>query len=120
MLHLSFFPGDLRPALARTAPACKVAAALLHFVDEHREQLIARVTSVDPVLDKLHGKVLSEGEYEAVRAEATNQDKMRKLFSFSPSWSWDCKDQLYEALKETHPHLIMDLLGKSDRVSVGS
>ncbi|CAO2644018.1 NACHT, LRR and PYD domains-containing protein 1b allele 2 [Lemmus lemmus] len=91
-----------------------------HFVDQHREQLVTRVTSVDPLLDKLHGLVLSEEEYEAVRAEATNQHKMRKLFSLSRSWTRACKDQVYQALKETHPHLIMDLLEKLNSVSVGS
>ncbi|EDM05077.1 rCG33358 [Rattus norvegicus] len=100
------------------ASAPKDAPALLHFVDQHREQLVARVTSVDPLLDKLHGLVLSEEDYETVRAEATNQDKMRKLFRGSRSWSWDCKDHFYQALKETHPHLIMDLLEKSGGVSV--
>ena len=78
------------------------------------------MTSVDPLLDKLHGLVLSEEEYEAVRAEATTQDKMRKLFSFSRSWSRADKEQVYEALKKTHPHLIMDLLERSGGVSVGS
>uniref|UniRef100_A0A8C8UGP6 NACHT, LRR and PYD domains-containing protein 1-like n=1 Tax=Peromyscus maniculatus bairdii TaxID=230844 RepID=A0A8C8UGP6_PERMB len=83
------------------------AAALLHFVDQHREQLVARVTSVDPLLDKLHSLVLSEEEYETVRAENTNQNKMRKLFN-----------QVYQALKETHTHLIMDLFEKSHRLGV--
>ena len=96
------------------------ALALPHFVDQHREQLVARVTSVDPLLDKLHGLVLSEEEYEAVLAEATTQDKMRKLFSLSWSWSRASKDQVYQALKETHPHLIMDLFESSGGVSVGS
>ncbi|XP_075847932.1 NACHT, LRR and PYD domains-containing protein 1b allele 3-like isoform X2 [Microtus pennsylvanicus] len=96
------------------------APTLLHFVDQHREQLVARVTSVDPLLDKLHGLVLSEEEYGAVRAEATTQDKMRKFFSLSRSWNRASKDQVYQALKETHPHLIMDLFERSGGVSVGS
>ncbi|XP_076792521.1 NACHT, LRR and PYD domains-containing protein 1b allele 3-like isoform X2 [Arvicanthis niloticus] len=113
-------PGDLRPALPRITSAPKDAPSLIHFMDQHREQLVARVTSVDPLLDKLHNLVLSEEDYEAVRAETTNQDKMRKLFSFSRSWSQACKDQFYQALKETHPHLVLDLLEKSGRVSLGS
>ncbi|XP_031206712.1 NACHT, LRR and PYD domains-containing protein 1a-like [Mastomys coucha] len=113
-------PGDLRPERSKIPSVPKGASSLFHFVDQHREQLVARVTSVDTLLDKLHSLVLSEDSYEAVRAEATNQDKMRKLFSLSRSWSRDCKDQFYQALKETHPHLIMDLLEKSDRVSLGS
>nr|SDA08551.1 NLR family, pyrin domain containing 1A, CAST/EiJ strain specific [Mus musculus] len=113
-------PGDLRPALPKIATAPKDAPSLLHFMDQHREQLVARVTSVDPLLDKLHGLVLSEDSYEVVRSETTNQDKMRKLFSLSRSWSWDCKDQFYQALKETHPHLVMDILEKLGGVSVRS
>ncbi|KAL1780009.1 NACHT, LRR and PYD domains-containing protein 1a-like [Sigmodon hispidus] len=111
-------PGDFRPMPPMIPAANKDAAASLHFMDQHREQLVARVTSVDPLLDKLHGLVLSEEAYDAVRAEATNQDKMRKLFSFSRSWTKDCKDKVYRALKDTHPHLIMDLYEKSHRVSL--
>ncbi|XP_021068344.1 NACHT, LRR and PYD domains-containing protein 1 [Mus pahari] len=105
-------PRDLRPAPLRIAPAPEDAPPSLHFMDQHREQLVARVTSVDSLLDKLHGLVLSEDSYEVVRAETTNQNKMRKLFSFSRSWSWVCKDQFYQALKETHPHLVKDILEK--------
>ncbi|XP_045425577.1 NACHT, LRR and PYD domains-containing protein 1 isoform X2 [Lemur catta] len=111
-------PGDLRPA-ATLVPPTPIASpssmdtpALLHFVDQYREQLVARVTSVDPVLDKLHGQVLSEEQYEQVRAEATRPGQMRKLFSFSQSWDQACKDRLYQALKETHPHLIVELWEK--------
>ncbi|XP_027282659.1 NACHT, LRR and PYD domains-containing protein 1a-like isoform X2 [Cricetulus griseus] len=105
-------PGDLRPAPLMIPAAQKDAPASLHFLDQYREQLVTRVTSVDPLLDKLHSLVLSEQEYEAVRAEATTQDKMRKLLSHSRSWTRACKDQVYRALNETHPHLIMDLLDK--------
>lgn len=110
--------GDLRLTATPVPPALKVspshglAPASLHFVDRYREQLVARVTSVDPVLDKLHGLVLSEEQYEKVRAEATTPSQMRKLFSFSKSWDWACKDKFYQALKETHPHLIVELWEK--------
>ncbi|XP_041520305.1 NACHT, LRR and PYD domains-containing protein 1a-like [Microtus oregoni] len=114
-------PGDLRPAQPIIPTPHKDAPTLPHFVDQHREQLVARVTSVDPLLDKLlHGLVLSEEEYEEVRAESTTQKKMRKLFSSSRSWTRVCKEQVYQALKETHPHLIMELLEQSGGVSVGS
>nr|KAF6305330.1 hypothetical protein mPipKuh1_009220 [Pipistrellus kuhlii] len=94
------------------SPSPPDAPDSLHFVDQHRAQLVARVTSVDAVLDKLHGQVLSEEQYEKVRAEPINPDKMRTLFSFSKSWDWSCKDQLFQALKETHPHLIEELWEK--------
>ncbi|XP_008571687.1 PREDICTED: NACHT, LRR and PYD domains-containing protein 1 [Galeopterus variegatus] len=111
-------PGDLRPAATLIPPAPIGSPSpldvpsLLHFVDRYREQLVARVTSVDPVLDKLHGQVLSEEQYERVRAEATKQSQMRMLLSISRSWDQGCKDRLYQALKETHPHLIVDLWEK--------
>ncbi|KAM5308813.1 NACHT, LRR and PYD domains-containing protein 1 isoform 2-T2 [Glossophaga mutica] len=98
--------GDLRPE-ATLVPAQRTA--LLHFVDRHREQLVARVTSVDQVLDKLHGQMLSDEQYQKVRAERTSPDKMRMLFSFSSSWNKTCKDKFYQALKESDPHLIMDI-----------
>uniref|UniRef100_A0A8C8W2Q8 NACHT, LRR and PYD domains-containing protein 1a-like n=1 Tax=Peromyscus maniculatus bairdii TaxID=230844 RepID=A0A8C8W2Q8_PERMB len=120
MHHLSFLLGDLRPAPPMIPAANKDAAASLHFVDQYREQLVARVTSVDPLLDKLHNLVLNEEEYEIVWAENTNQNKMRKLFSLSRSWSWASKNRVYRALKDTHPHLIMELLEKTGGISVGS
>ena len=67
------------------------------------------MTSVEQVLDKLHRQVLSDEQYQKVLAEPTNPDKMRMLFSFSSSWSETHKEKLYQALKETHPHLIMDI-----------
>ncbi|XP_010845735.1 PREDICTED: NACHT, LRR and PYD domains-containing protein 1 isoform X2 [Bison bison bison] len=111
-------PGDLRRTVTpvspglRASPDSPAALRLRHFVDRHREQLVARVTSVDPILDKLHGQVLSEEQYEGVRAETTAPGQMRRLFGFSRSWDWACKDRLYQALKETHPHLIMELWEK--------
>ncbi|XP_038183814.1 NACHT, LRR and PYD domains-containing protein 1a-like [Arvicola amphibius] len=102
-------PGDLRPASTLVDAAPTVARPFRHFVDQHREQLVARVTSVDPVLDRLFGQVLSEEQYEMVRAEATNPNKMRRLFSYSQSWDLARKSQFYQALKETHSHLILEL-----------
>ncbi|XP_023579180.1 NACHT, LRR and PYD domains-containing protein 1-like [Octodon degus] len=109
-------PGDLRPIAfllpppVKASPSTPNAPGLQHFVDKHLHQLVTRVTSVDAVLDKLlSGRVVSGEQYARVRAEATKPDQMRKLFSFSPSWNSVCKDKLYEALMEVHPHLIIDL-----------
>ncbi|XP_055153825.1 apoptosis-associated speck-like protein containing a CARD isoform X2 [Symphalangus syndactylus] len=81
----------------------------LHFIDQHRAALIARVTNVECLLDALHGKVLMEEQYQAVRAEPTNPSKMRKLFSFTPAWNWTCKDLLLQALRESQSYLVEDL-----------
>ncbi|XP_028932123.1 NACHT, LRR and PYD domains-containing protein 12-like isoform X2 [Ornithorhynchus anatinus] len=89
----------------------EVSLTELHFVDQPslREQLIQRVTSVDQVLDKLFGSVLSQEQYQLVRAESTNPNKMRTLFSFSPSWTQNCKDLLLKALREIHGPLLKEL-----------
>ncbi|XP_014697823.2 apoptosis-associated speck-like protein containing a CARD isoform X1 [Equus asinus] len=96
------------PALMK-APPQMAAKTALHFTDQHRAALIARVTDVDGVLDALYGRVLTEEQYQAVRAETTNPAKMRKLFSFAPAWNLTCKDLLLHALKETQPYLVADL-----------
>ncbi|XP_075785034.1 uncharacterized protein LOC142829356 isoform X2 [Pelodiscus sinensis] len=83
-----------------------------HFVERHREQLIQRVTAVDSILDSLHGPVLDTEQYERVRAEKTNQDKMRKLYGLAPSWNADCKEQFYQALREKHRYLVEELEGR--------
>lgn len=80
-----------------------------HFVDRHRAALISRVTEVNGVLDALYSRVLSEEQYQQVRAETTNPAKMRRLFSFAPSWDLSCKDLLLQALRDTQPYLVADL-----------
>uniref|UniRef100_A0A8C6B9J5 Apoptosis-associated speck-like protein containing a CARD n=1 Tax=Monodon monoceros TaxID=40151 RepID=A0A8C6B9J5_MONMO len=98
----STHPGPSSSPLLPPAPA-------LHFVEQHRAALIARVTDVDGVLDALYGKVLTEEQYQAVRVERTNPTKMRKLFSFAPAWNLTCKDLLLQALRDTQPYLVVDL-----------
>ncbi|CAH6793191.1 apoptosis-associated speck-like protein containing a CARD [Phodopus roborovskii] len=95
-------------AAATSAPPQR-AARTAHFVDCHRQALIARVTDVDGVLDALYGCVLTEDQYQAIRAETTNPNRMRKLFSFSPAWDLACKDLFLQVLKEKLPYLVADL-----------
>ncbi|XP_065450301.1 uncharacterized protein LOC101950806 isoform X5 [Chrysemys picta bellii] len=99
-------PEDLMPSVSSTKMRTDT-----HFVDQHREQLIQRVTAVDGILDSLHGPVLDTEQYQRVRAERTNPDKMRKLYELVPSWNSDCKDKLYQALKDKHSHLVEELSG---------
>lgn len=80
-----------------------------HFVDRHRRALINRVTEVSGLLDALYDTVLQEGQYQQVMAERTNPDRMRRLYSFMPSWDQNCKDLLLQALKDIHPYLVADL-----------
>ncbi|XP_045850207.1 apoptosis-associated speck-like protein containing a CARD isoform X2 [Meles meles] len=95
--------------MQETAEDLRIKCKALHFVDQHRAALIARVTDVEGVLDALYGKVLSDAQYEAVRAESTNTMKMRKLFSFAPAWDKTCKDLLLQTLRNIHPYLVADL-----------
>uniref|UniRef100_A0A803XKI5 PYD and CARD domain containing n=1 Tax=Meleagris gallopavo TaxID=9103 RepID=A0A803XKI5_MELGA len=84
----------------------------LHFVEQHREQLIQRVTSVSPVLDQLYGHVLTNEQYQSIRGMPTPQEQMRLLYSFMPSWDVACKDLFLDALKKTNNHLLQDLQGQ--------
>ncbi|XP_006121159.1 apoptosis-associated speck-like protein containing a CARD [Pelodiscus sinensis] len=82
-----------------------------HFVERHREQLIQRTTPVEPILDVLHGVVLSDEQYDTVRSGTTSQEKMRKLYELMKAWNKDCKDRLYKALKDKNRFLIEELEG---------
>ncbi|XP_068941325.1 apoptosis-associated speck-like protein containing a CARD isoform X1 [Petaurus breviceps papuanus] len=73
----------------------------IHFVDKHWTDFINYVIQLDPVLDKLCGNVLNEEQCQEVRAEDTNLDKMRKLYSFMEDWDLSRKDLFLKALKET-------------------
>ncbi|XP_060112674.1 apoptosis-associated speck-like protein containing a CARD [Heteronotia binoei] len=81
----------------------------LHFIDKHREKLIQRTSTVEAVLDLLHGSVLDDDQYERIISRETTQDKMRELYRLTRSWNRSCKDQLYEALKAKNKFLIQDL-----------
>ncbi|XP_042667307.1 NACHT, LRR and PYD domains-containing protein 1b allele 2-like isoform X4 [Centrocercus urophasianus] len=100
--------GDIEPPAA-SPPSY---SAGLHFVEQHREQLIQRVTSVSTVLDRLYGHVLSNEQYQSIRAVPTMQEQMRLLYSFVPSWDVACKDLFLDTLKATNSHLIQDLQGQ--------
>ncbi|KAF6271695.1 PYD and CARD domain containing [Rhinolophus ferrumequinum] len=114
--YLEGYSAELTAALLRDIGMKELAQQLqevtgqaLHFVDQHRAALISRVTDVDGVLDALYRRVLTEEQYQAVRAEPTNPTKMRKLFSFAPAWNVTCKDMFLQALRDTQPYLVSDL-----------
>lgn len=81
-------------------------------MEKHREQLIQRVTSVSRILDQLlQYSVLTDEQYETIRAKSTRQEQMRRLYSFMPSWDTTCKDHFLDALKDTNRYLIQELQG---------
>ncbi|XP_039389909.1 NACHT, LRR and PYD domains-containing protein 1b allele 2-like isoform X3 [Mauremys reevesii] len=82
-----------------------------HFVNQHQEQLIRRVIAVDGILDSLCGPVLDLEQIQSIRAERSSVDKMRKLYELVPQWDNDCKDRLYQALREKHRPLVEELEG---------
>ncbi|KAL1280883.1 hypothetical protein QQF64_015483 [Cirrhinus molitorella] len=82
------------------------------FVDRNYAALIQRVSSVKAIADELknngmiHHETLSE-----IKAEQTNQDKMRKLFEALNSGGDTVKNTFYYALKNQEPSLFRDLGG---------
>ncbi|XP_059581644.1 uncharacterized protein LOC102566162 isoform X3 [Alligator mississippiensis] len=84
-----------------------------HFVDQHKEQLIQQVSSVDKVLGLLSIDVLSPDEYQFIMAEGTDRERMQKLYKMVLRWNTVSKDQLYWALKKTNQNLITELQGTS-------
>lgn len=79
-------------------------------MDKNEAVLIERVTSVMPIADELKSKDMLHGEkYDEIRAEKTNQDKMRKLFESMKSDT--VKIAFYELL-EKHQLPLFKELGK--------
>ncbi|XP_063789082.1 apoptosis-associated speck-like protein containing a CARD [Pseudophryne corroboree] len=94
---------------------CKVTPPLPeptreHFVIEHREALISRMSQVESFLDTLlQKKLLTYEQYDAVYNKPTSQETMRELYSHARSWGDTDKDIFYEALKKHNAPLIRDL-----------
>ncbi|KAG8141308.1 hypothetical protein E2320_006942 [Naja naja] len=97
------------PQLSTRSGQAEIQAPGMHFIERHREALIQRTTTVEEILDHLHGIVLSEQQYQNIMIAGTSQDKMRELFKLLPGWDRRCKDLLYEVLREKRRFLIEDL-----------
>uniref|UniRef100_A0A8C4WG99 Apoptosis-associated speck-like protein containing a CARD n=1 Tax=Gopherus evgoodei TaxID=1825980 RepID=A0A8C4WG99_9SAUR len=102
---------DLAESGPGAGPAGRWIPAQQHFVSQHREQLIQQVMAVDGILDSLCGSVLDLEQIQSIRAERSSMEKMRKLYELVPKWDNDCKDRLYQALKEKHRPLVEELEG---------
>ncbi|KAM7163274.1 uncharacterized protein RBU57_008929 isoform 3-T6 [Macrochelys suwanniensis] len=77
-----------------------------HFIDQHREQLIQRVSNMDKVLLQVSTK---PGQCGSIRTEDTDSEKMQKLYELVPSWNRELKDRFHKLLKETNRALIKEL-----------
>ncbi|XP_028275796.1 NACHT, LRR and PYD domains-containing protein 3-like [Parambassis ranga] len=82
----------------------------MHFVDKHRADLIQRISNIDPILDQLLGSVIQQEAYDQIRAQPTNQDKVRELYTFLQAGT-EAKDKFYHIL-QTHEQLLIDELNK--------
>ncbi|XP_030629218.1 NACHT, LRR and PYD domains-containing protein 3-like [Chanos chanos] len=80
------------------------------FVDEHRAELIQRVTVVMPLADELLSLgMLHEETYTQISAARTSQEKMRELFTALHSGGDRVKSTFYHVLERLEPHLLQDL-----------
>lgn len=78
-------------------------------MDKNEAALIERVTSVMPIADELKSKDMLHGEkYDEIRAEVTNQQKMRKLFESLKAGD-TVKIAFYELLEKHELHLFKEL-----------
>ncbi|XP_014056118.1 apoptosis-associated speck-like protein containing a CARD [Salmo salar] len=85
-----------------------------HFVDHHRTALIDRVSQVEPLLDRLLDRgIITQNAYSEVRANRTNQKKMRELFDGPlKACGPKGKDIFLDILMDLEPFLIIDLKGE--------
>ncbi|XP_067436397.1 NLR family CARD domain-containing protein 3-like isoform X2 [Thunnus thynnus] len=71
-----------------------------HFVDRHRTALINRVKDTEAILDELKDRgLISNENYDTVRALTTTQNQMREIFRFLNSAGRRGKDAFYEIMK---------------------
>lgn len=78
------------------------------FVDKYREELISRVTVVDPILHDIMCLLTIE-HYEYIQSRTTSQEKMEALFGYVRGWSDGNKEILYYSLKKHNGWIIRDL-----------
>ncbi|XP_069805756.1 uncharacterized protein [Dendropsophus ebraccatus] len=82
----------------------------VHFLDEHRADLIRMISEVNSVLDDLQSPTLLSNEHCAtVRSQMTNPEKMRKLYDYITAWGNDDKDKVYNALRKHNYPVIKKL-----------
>ncbi|KAK7163588.1 hypothetical protein R3I93_007596 [Phoxinus phoxinus] len=90
------------------------------FVDDNFAKLIERVTSVMPIADELRSKDMLHGEkYDEIKAEKTNQEKMRKLFESLDCGGDTVKKAFYYLLEKHQPQLFKDLGDVSRKRNLG-
>lgn len=85
----------------------------VHFVDQHRTELIKRVSNVAAILDDLlDKKVIQQEMYDDIRMLPTSQKKMREIFSGCLKAGESCKDIFYKSLEKNERFLTEELKKK--------
>ncbi|XP_036375400.1 uncharacterized protein LOC118771499 [Megalops cyprinoides] len=88
------------------------------FIDQHMDELIQRVTQVEPIADTLLSKgLIQEEAYSKIRAAQPRQGKMRELLNFVRAGAPELKSTFYTLLKEKESYLVKHL-GKTDCCSL--
>ncbi|KAI1890371.1 hypothetical protein AGOR_G00153040 [Albula goreensis] len=82
----------------------------VRFVDDHRAELIQKVSLVEPIADALKPLIQDEA-YSIICAENTSQMKMRKLYMFLDSGGPIVKSAFYTLLFQKENFLVRDLGG---------
>ncbi|XP_044227538.1 uncharacterized protein LOC122996067 [Thunnus albacares] len=84
-----------------------------HFVDEHRADLIQRVTNIEPILDELLGDFIQTEAYNNIRSKRTSQAKMRELYDGTLKAGEEVKDAFYKLLEKCEGRLVRDIKKKT-------
>lgn len=82
-------------------------------MDEHRVELIQRVSNIEPILDELKEKIIQQEAYDEIRAQQTPQEKMRALYNGPLKAGDAAKEAFYQSLKKHEKMLIEDLSWKN-------
>lgn len=78
-------------------------------MDEHRVELIQRVSNIEPILEELKEKIIQQEAYDKIRAQQTPQEKMRALYNGPLKAGDAAKEAFYQSLKKHEKMLIEDL-----------
>ncbi|XP_035286110.1 apoptosis-associated speck-like protein containing a CARD [Anguilla anguilla] len=85
------------------------------FVNEHRAELIQKVTTVRSIADALYSKKMVDNELNSqIQAETTSQDKMRLLYKALDS-AEAVKAAFFKLLAQEQFPLVQDLAKKKLR-----
>ncbi|KAG9337063.1 hypothetical protein JZ751_029831, partial [Albula glossodonta] len=86
-------------------PVPSVLPAAVRFVDDHRAELIQRVSLVEPIADALKPLIQDEA-YSIICAENTSQKQMRMLYRFLDSGGPIVKSAFYTVLFQKEKLLV--------------